>query len=389
MNAVSGRTSVGKLFERTQSKAQTCPCVDCFPLFPASWYLIGNSIDIRRTLSSKTEDRGEGKSSLFLLCFSIFLFWLRWPFAVYENFMVESELRYIMVTRYIVSAMFQLKMFVSGGKLRSFISRVGATLTPRDRCYLNIVSIIVTMNVVAQSLEGTYFAYAASASLNRTLLMEKNIFSNGTLIPSTMSNVLLSFWDQMIYDPLRVSMVLYCVATFMLHCFAEERIKVLMEVASLGLDKEMIQIAYDMKLALDEFESLFCVCPFIWLVFGTLYSTFLIIRIIENVDYRVLTPILFQVHLQFTIVSVLLAVSIMAEKMQSHKSAIVTAYTRGGASYRQMSNTVMLTLQYTLDNNFSIWRIGQISRSAILTYLGTIVTFSVLFTQIKNGSLSH
>ena len=314
----------------------------------------------------------------FFLC----LLWLRLPFAFYGDCIIRTNLAsFNYAAYYVITGLFQAVVFFSHDKMIQFVDVARDSITIRNQPLLTVLNCFFFFIIVANALITTLFVSHPSAIIARALFLPED---------SSFSHVIGSFllaFDLIIFNALMVPMSLYSVSLGIFYFSMRKLINQLDKAAEMGYEPAMLDTLGKMNKLFLAFERLFSFCPLIWSMVSLLDATCHVIFLIEETYKNGLVALGLALFQQILTISVFFAVSCVADKIRSHKDRIIHTYHSRSNSSREISNILMYSLNTTFDNKLSIWGMGDITRHFILTYLGTIVTFSVLFVQIRNGSL--
>lgn len=345
--------------------------------FALSWILLMHGVDLQP--SSGLRCSALTKVRRYLLpC----LLWLRLPFAFYGDCLLRKNLAsFNYASYYIITSLFQVTLLFNHKKIIHFVRTTSRGLTEKECSLLTAISCFFFLAIIMNALITTIFVSHESTIISRTMFLRDN-----STLCILVGSVILTF-DLIIFNALMIPMSLYCVAIGIYYFAVTKQISQLHHVAKMGYDRMMVETSVQIDETFQTFESLFSFCPLIWSIVGLLDATCNVIYLIEKIYKNGIVALSLAIFQQVLTISVLFFVSIVAKQINCHKGRIIRMYDLKSDETRKFNNFLMFSLNSAFDNQFSIWDMGHITRSSILTYLATIVTFSVLFVQIRNGAL--
>ena len=310
--------------------------------------------------------------------FFIMLFWLRLPLVVagvlgstgWGIASMQSALHFVL------TIIFHTKMFLNNSKIQSILTWKSVHLKMQDKFYFICTFTFVSISSILSASVFLVFAVDSQAFIERDLFLEENTSFNRIISTG------LFVYDTLVYEPLVCSLYIYFIALFHTYRSVMPKISGCYRSASRGCDRTLLEACNSIDLYFTQFDDLFSICPFIWL-------SVLFVNSVGNITYIInkLFPnsflIIFNQAYSFININIaVFAISLVTEKLSQHKKHLIMVYTRGILSPRELTNCMCLALSRAFDSKLSVWGMLNITRSLVLSSLGTIVSFSALFIQI-------
>ena len=272
----------------------------------------------------------------------------------------------------VVACSFQLTHLAKCRRIRLFVKKSTKNISQR-------------FNYILLALSCSFFILHIIQSSQAILLVLR--YYNYTTGESPASEVAIAgafaWLDYCFYEIEVVSMSIYF-ASILLH-YNRIRVKTLSVLEFIrSNDKNSILNMLD-SIHQDhlEFEGLFNLNPLLWLVRGLCMAVLTIINLLDLMVAES-TFILGQSCMMLAF----FFIHFIRGKIAAQGERIIESYSRATLPRREISCYLYRSIDRAYNNKFTVWQMFDVDRSLIASYIGTVVTFSVLLVQIQNGALN-
>lgn len=255
-------------------------------------------------------------------------------------------------------------------KIRIFIRKLNLYTSKRlshSLCFLSSFFFTIHMIQAAQDITMTE--------------QFQDSLTNGSMLYIT-STLALCLLDFCLYDGDIISMSIYFFALLLFYNSVRVKTTTLLQSVRSDNYDFLLQTVNQINTDHGQFEALFNFNPIVWLIKGMCVAV--ITLICDNTHFTG-----FFILRQVCLVVSLFTVDIVKKKLASLGDQLIHTYSRATLHRREPSYHLCRCIDGAFKNNFTVWHMFTIDRSLIASYIGSVVTFSVLFVQIRNGSLQQ
>lgn len=266
--------------------------------------------------------------------------------------------------------LFHLNNAIRGRKMRLFMKQLNENISKRLIVFIRLLSCLIFILNIFQTGQSIFqFEHDPSTEPLR---------SQNT---SWVVIYILGFFDSVTFDVDLISMSIYYISLTLFFNWIRKKASRLLALAVTGDVNSMLDGLDEIKCFHDNFESLFNLNPFVWLSKGmTLGTWILMYGGKDGTD-------LFLAIRQACLISGLIFSSIISSKIARLGDQLVFTFSSATQNRRRVPYFLCRSIDEAFKRKFTAWNMFAIDLSLIASYLGAIVTFSVLFVQIKNGAL--
>ena len=271
----------------------------------------------------------------------------------------------------LLTFIFRLIIITKGQQIRILIGKMSKTISIRlSRLLLFTCCVFFALHLVI-TLE--YTLAVMSGALNVA-------FNNGSQLDFALT-VSRSFLDSCFYDTIAICMSIYCVSLMLYFNFVREKTSNLLLIARCGNINSLMNGLDEIYSTHHQFESLFNVIPFTWIVHGMCNAVFSLFTGGEGgLDCFFYTR-------QLTLMCVLLFVCIVTMRIADLGDRVFDVLSRSTFPRRLIPCHICKLLDRAYKSTFTVFHMFDIHVSLIASYIGTVVTFTVLLVQVRNGML--
>lgn len=324
-----------------------------FLMFSLSFTLVG--FDLRRVENSLRR-RLQFISRLIFITF-------HWIILVYDSFNSPSKYFFFQVstvTSHILQAIIQIHVFMHLDEMTQFIAHLRRNTDHRIHRMLTFFSLIWSL---AKLILTIYFIILQLGSISCI-------------------NLLLYIYIELT-DAFMTSVPLQCLALLSFYGHERRLLNSLLAAAANGRNDLIFNLSQEMTESFIKFEKLFSVFTPVLLIYSFTLMTSLLISFDEKNVILVSTILFFQC---LTSIPITLMVWI-TDQITPHMSYIIFVYAmKCGNGYREISASLYQVVQHALSLRFTVCGLLPINRELVFSFISSVLTFSVLATQVMDGS---
>lgn len=305
------------------------------------------------------------------------LFWIYLPFsflftvfASIESFQIDHLASY---TYLLMACTFHLTSLAKSRQIRLFVKKSLENVSQRLRHILFALSCIFlflhtneALSITSMNLE--YFNYTEKAMMHMVI------------------GATCSYFEFIFYEIDLPSLSIYFAAILIHYNSIRGKTFRILESIRLNDRNSMINLLNSLQRDHDEFESLFNLNPLFWLLRRMCHAVLFLIVLQDSKTMTIAYSFIIQ---QSYLIVALLVIHFIRNKITAHGEQILEKYSGIISPTREASYYVCRLIDRAYNKDFTVWQMFIINRSLIASYISSVVTFSVLIVQIRNGALAQ
>lgn len=322
------------------------------------------------------------KTTTFLRYLMQIIFWTYLPLSFGGDILtVNGLMTFNFSCYYLLSSTYQIMMCYRGKKISTFTRAMIRDVSEWEKKLLCCFSVVFMTLMLLSAFCLQRAVIPPEVQIERMIFIKENTVLNQSI------GGFFFILTTIIYNVTQISILIYCVSLFILDGWMKRQTFILCKVAQSGREELMYEMTLAMKEKFEIFESLYSISPLIWLSLGLLDGTSNIINLNKKIFSSNITAAVVRTSHQVVTIAVLLLAAMVNERITNRKHQVIDCYRRGGSIARELKYSVMHSISQGFDNKLTMWNMVDLNRCITLSYLGTVVSFSVLFVQIENGSI--
>lgn len=204
---------------------------------------------------------------------------------------------------------------------------------------------------------------------------------------------LINFWDSLLINSLIVCISVYFLAFYLFTSWLTIQLTLLKSHLYHKQINAMTTLLHSVHQSHNDFEKIFNVYPMIWLSWVLFSVTYFLLTRIKRDSHP-------QSGFQFTLIAVetiaemvlliavILYIAMASESFQEETRTVIEMLS--SSAYENASSQLLLisNIHVRLPLKFTVWNTHEINRSLPISFIASLMTFSVLLVQIHHGALS-
>lgn len=336
--------------------------------FPCSLLYLLLGIDVEPS----SDDNGE--ISVWRRLRQLFLAPLAWIYFPSSYFYAEFDVNYFITNLsnagyLVLNCVFQVTHLVRGREIRAFVKRLNANSSHRLCCTLLVLSCIFIL------------IYMAHVAISAAMIVQVYKKYESITCYKVALMITSAFLENIFYDIDVMSMSIYFAALLLYYNTVRVKTSYLLQFIHYHDERVILNTLNDIRRDYCQFESLFNYNPLMWLVRGLCLAV-ITLMFPTNVQLN-----LFLAIRQFCLIGALLFTHFVREKITSLGDQLLDAYSETTFKKKGVCCHLCRSIDRAYNNHFTVWQMFVIDRSLIASYIGAVVTFTVLFVQVQHGAL--
>ena len=184
-----------------------------------------------------------------------------------------------------------------------------------------------------------------------------------------------------------MSPILYCIVLSSLLCMWQRDLKRLGSSFVFISYHELLDCLDEIREQAKEFERLFSIQPLLWLIFILVRTSLILATAMYSLDYAkkywiLPSSLAYVFSLVTTITIAIFYISYVKNRLNGEKVLLAKLLAR------KRPSTENLTVLHEMDSvfrslDFTVWYLTPVSTSLLLSYIGSVLSFSLLVAQIQ------